>query len=144
MEHESHESIDYMLSCQDPRLKKVHLKILAASGDKKIGTIFFGHPVLDLADPAEPADREFVLKKVDIAVEHHGTRLFTLYNHIDCGYYALRGCRPEDEAGQRERLIADLKKAAAIIRQRHPGRELDFRFYLLVRRGEEWSPEEIK
>ncbi len=137
-----------MVSCQDPRLNKVHFELMGKRG--MIGqtdNIFWGNPILDLVEPEHPRDKEFVLKKIGIAVVAHKVKVIRLYNHFDCGYYQLRGVKfaPEEKAKEEERLTADLRKAARIIKETFTDAKFEICAYLLEEENDgNWHEKEIK
>ncbi len=73
----------------------------------------------NLADPYDAADKEFVLRQIEIAKKLHGIEQVIVINHLDCGAYGKGTFANVQE--ERERHLKDLKNAKRIIEQRFDG-----------------------
>jgi len=73
----------------------------------------------NLVDPANPADPEFLIRQIAIALSLHRVTEVILINHMDCGAYgSVSFASKEDERARHE---GDLKKAKEIIQKQFPG-----------------------
>ncbi len=116
-----------MLSCQDPRLNEAHFNFLTEKAImNQTDTIFCANPLLILIDPEDKENRSdlnFIKKKTDIAVDHHQISEFHICNHIDCGYYRIRGYFHGSEGSldnEMNILTAHTIRAEGMVRRMYP------------------------
>ena len=74
---------------------------------------------LSLARPIEPADKQFILRHINLSVELHNISEVILLNHQNCGAYGDQDSQVQHEA--------DLRKARQIIQEMFP--ELKVRLF---------------
>lgn len=92
-----------------------------------IDVVSIAGAVKNLVNPQVPSDAEFVMRQLEISKRLHGVCDVILMNHTDCGAYggAKAFKNPEEE---RERHAEDLRKAAAMIREKFS--DLNVRLFL--------------
>ncbi len=90
--------------------------------------------IKSLVDPTAPAaEREFILKQINLSHALHETKQIILMNHLDCGGYGGSKAFATPEA-EHERHQADLRQARDLIRQKYP--ELEVKL-VLAKLGEQ-------
>jgi len=104
-----------MLRCIDFRLNEAILAWLKERGlEADCDTVGMAGAARNLASPAAPSDREFVLKQLDIARKLHDIKEVILMNHTDCGAYGRRAAFSSDSA-ERKAHEEDLRMAKEIV-----------------------------
>ncbi len=73
----------------------------------------------NIIDPAQPTDREFVLRQLDISKRLHNVCDVILMNHTDCGAYGGRSAFASIEA-EEARHVGDMRETRAIIAEKYP------------------------
>jgi hypothetical protein len=110
--------------CSDGRFTGAVEELLASLGHERIDTLTMpgGPALLDLSS-AMPSDRDAVGRAVRFLVHGHALTEVVLVAHEGCGYYRARHpTRSADEI--RALQLADLKKAAGVLRIEHPKLEV--------------------
>ena len=79
-----------------------------------------------------PKDFSFLRRRMESLVEAHGTRRIVAVAHEDCAWYRARKIGPI-QVDFRDRQIADLRRAAARLRQMFPDVEVSTYFARLAR-----------
>ena len=67
----------------------------------------------------DPRDFEFLRRRLQALVEAHGTRRIVAIAHQDCAWYLARSLGP-GTGDMRDLQIADLRSAAAVLREMFP------------------------
>lgn len=108
-----------LVGCIDFRLHGSLHQFLVSQGLDKDGTDFIriAGVALNLARPADPKARDFVLGQLKASHRLHKIREIYLINHEDCGAYGLE--KQIDSAVELATHIEDLRAAKALL-----GREL--------------------
>jgi len=100
-----------VLTCIDARFELVARKFLRRQGVALYDQIKIPGAARALAAPASDGDRDFVLRMVATSIALHHPARMILTGHNDCGGYIGR---PREEA------IADIARAAEVIRGAQP------------------------
>lgn len=83
--------------------------------------------VQNIVSPKNEADKELVLRQIDIAKRLHSIDEVILMNHTDCGAYGGRSAF-DNELAEQEKHELDIREARAIILSKFP--ELKVRLVL--------------
>lgn len=75
--------------------------------------------VKNIVSPANGADRELVLRQIDISRRLHGISRVVLINHTDCGAYGGRAAFV-DRPAENKKHAEDLAAAKNVILQKFP------------------------
>jgi carbonic anhydrase len=113
-----------LVQCIDYRLMKgvrTFLDQNSLVGDCDVVSV--AGAVKSLADPAVPAEAEFMLKQIGISHDLHEIKHVILMNHLDCGAYggSKAFASPEEE---RTRHVADLQRTRDVLKQKYPELEV--------------------
>ena len=112
-----------IISCTDGRwrahIQEFALQHLKADSHADILSVPGGIEPLTLVDLI-PKDFSFFRRRLESLVEGHGTRRIVAIAHQDCGWYRTRTVLSM-KLDLRERQIADLRRAAARLREMLPG-----------------------
>lgn len=112
-----------IISCTDGRwrahIQEFALTHLKADPHADILAVPGGIEPLTLVDLI-PKDFSFFRRRLESLVEGHGTRRIVAIAHQDCGWYRTRTILSM-KFDLRERQIADLRRAAARLREMLPG-----------------------
>ena len=112
-----------IISCVDGRwrahIQEFALQHLKADSHADILSVPGGIEPLTLVDLI-PKDFSFFRRRLESLVEGHGTRRIVAIAHQDCGWYRTRTVLSM-KLDLRERQIADLRRAAARLREMLPG-----------------------
>lgn len=86
----------------------------------KIDALVHGGGAKNLASPAKPFYREYMLDQIEVSVKLHKSKKVVLINHFECGAYGgsepFGGDREKEEEFHKE----ELRKAEAVVKQAMP------------------------
>jgi carbonic anhydrase len=129
----SHNCASLLVTCMDFRIQGAVHKFMIDNGlrdDCDVVTIPGGQKML-----ADVITRDSTMKMVNLSVDLHGVTEVYLVAHDDCGAYG--GTQKfRDRAAERKAYKADLEKAVANIKRKHP--KLTVWVKLAVFDGERW------
>lgn len=114
----SHHCHHLVIHCMDFRLQNsivLQLKLKGLFGDCDV--VSWPGAIKDFVSPTKPEYREHMFEPIAISYEKHGARKITLMQHMDCGAYGGKGAF-EGETKELERHTADMRQAAAMIKER--------------------------
>ncbi len=128
-----HPCTSLILHCIDFRFGKEIKKYLEEKGLLgDIDMVSLAGAVKNIVEPKAASDAEFVLRQIEISKKLHRVKNVYLMNHTDCGAYGGRAAFTSSKE-EREKHIADMKKAAEIINQKFS----DLKIHLLLAHLEE-------
>lgn len=114
-----------VLWCFDNRFELGFRKFLKRIGVGAPDSIRIAGGAKSIASPDPDSDREFVLDQIRRSMRLHGTRRVILMVHSDCGAYGgLAGGFKGDARAEAEHHNAELRRAAANLKQALPGVEV--------------------
>ncbi|MFY9723965.1 MAG: carbonic anhydrase [Bryobacteraceae bacterium] len=109
-----------VLTCFDARFELAARKFLRRQGVAVYDQIKIPGAARAVAAPASDGDRDFVLRMLAASIALHGSARMILTGHADCGAYLGR---PPEE------LIADIGRAAEVIRTAQPSLAIERYFF---------------
>lgn len=107
-----------VIHCMDFRLQNsivLQLKLKGLFGDCDI--ISWPGAIKDFVSPTKSEYREHMFEPIAISYEKHGVRKITLIQHLGCGAYGGKDAF-KNKAEELERHTADMRQAAAMIKER--------------------------
>ncbi len=108
-----------VLACFDARFTLAIRKFLKRAGIVTYDMVKIPGSAKALASPDCDADRDFVLRMIDVSVRLHGASRVLLIGHNECGAY---GGAPATT------IIADLLRAAAVLQRANAGLNIECYF----------------
>ena len=110
-----------VVACMDFRLHEPLAGFLAEQGldEDRADVIRVAGAAKNLARPADPRDREFLLSQLRVSRDIHWSKQVYLVNHEDCGAYGPE-VLPDDEE-ELEVHRHDLAAARKVLEQELPG-----------------------
>lgn len=73
--------------CFDNRFWPAFQEFIKEQGYKNFDPVFCAGGAKNLGDPADPRDRDFVLKQIELSIKLHHTEKVVLMTHEDCGAF---------------------------------------------------------
>lgn len=114
-----------VVCCFDNRFDLGFRKFLKRIGIVNADPIKIAGGAKCLASPDVETDRAFVLDQIRLSIRLHATERVILMLHSDCGAYGgLNGGFQGDTRAEAEHHQAELRRAAATLRQAIPGLEI--------------------
>lgn len=117
----SHTCRSLILHCMDFRFGSAIKKHLEENGLlDNCDIVSLAGAAKNLVSPTNDAERELVLRQIEISKRLHHISEVILLNHTDCGAYGGRGVFT-DRAAEDAKHISDLAEAKRIVLEKFPG-----------------------
>lgn len=129
-----HTCSSLLFTCMDFRIQAAVSRYMVENslrGDCDVVSLPGGQKML-----ADVLTRDNTMKMVNLSVELHGVTDIYLVAHDDCGAYGGSG-KFKDRSAERKAYKADLEKAIANIKRKHP--KMNIWVKLAVFDGERWT-----
>ncbi len=106
--------------CFDNRFWPAFLEFIKDQGYKNFDPVFCAGGAKNLGDPADPNDRDFVLKQIGLSIKLHHAKKLVLMTHEDCGAFGGSKAFGGDQAKEFEKHEQVHSVAKEVIQERFP------------------------
>lgn len=123
----------FVLRCFDDRFYKTFKNFLRDRGFEHLDPASVAGGAKVLASPEQESDRDFILRELEKSIMLHHTDRVMLFTHYDCGAYGGLARFEGDEEKQQAFHEEELRKAAAVVREKFP--RLTIETYFIDKEG---------
>lgn len=114
--------------CYDNRFWKSFRTLVEKEGLKHFDPIVVAGGAKSIASPNKKAEREFLLKQIEISIKLHHTSRVILMNHVDCGAYGGSKTFGNDVEREFSTHEKELEAAKKLIKKKFPKVKVDIVF----------------
>lgn len=121
----------YIYCCFDPKVWPRVVEIFNAKfGDGNYFLDLDPGAMKNISSPKNDSDRNFVLYKIQVALNLHPFKKLILINHSNCGAYHLAGITFTSEEEEHNFHKTELEKAIKFLEREFPNLEIETHFFL--------------